>query len=228
MFKSSSMIGLVLLALSSASLGQQAPYQPSCADTLKMTPDAFSDTFTKRNGDASEVGQDEAAIYWANCQHKANGMRLAAFPKTQTRMGRLRDLENQLFTAETNLAYQQAGGGTLYTHGRARFQPSIESHMGAAIKLVTSRSGAATSSAIKGRYQKALATVSANIKRIKNPTKQDLEFTTRAEWNASVIEYERAWKGILAIANAPDAASLEIVEFVAGGLWINEIVNGNR
>jgi hypothetical protein len=46
-------------------------------------------------------------------------------------------------------------------------------------------------------------------------------------WDAAK-DYERAWNGILLIANAPDAASLEIVEFVARGLWMDQIVKSVR
>jgi hypothetical protein len=224
---SSLILALAGIALAGIALAQ-FNYQPSCTETLKLAPDKFMQVFTERNRDESEFAQDEAGIRWAQCKHKANLERLSGSSNARERLLKLRDLENQLFTAETNLAYRQAGGGTIYPHGRARFQPYIELHIEKLIGLVTTRAGATTSNDIKMRYSKALATMNANLKRIKNPTKQDLEFTSRPEWDAAVGQYESAWTGILEIANAPDAASLEIAEFVAHGLWMNTVVNGFR
>lgn len=209
-------------------LAQDWTYQPGCTETLKMTPEDFTSLFTERNNDTSEYAYDSAGTIWADCKHKTNLVLLKSFPKTAERVLKLRALENQVFSAETYLAYQQAGGGTMYPHSRNRFQPEIELHMERVIKLTTTRAGAATSSTIKSRYQKAIVTMNANLKRIKNPTRQDLEYTKRQDWDTEARRYEAAWNAILLIANAPDAASLEIVEFVARGLWMADVVKGNR
>jgi hypothetical protein len=214
--------------ISCVTLAQGWTYQPDCLATLKMTPEDFTSLFTERNNDTSEYAYDSAGTIWADCKHKANLVLLGNFPRTAERVSKLRTLENQLFSAETYLAYHQAGGGTMYPHGRARFQPEIELHIERVIKLTTTRAGAATSSEIKSRYQRAINTVKANLKRIKNPTRQDLEYTLRKDWDATARLYEAAWNAIVLIANAPDAASLEIVEFVARGLWMDQILKGSR
>jgi hypothetical protein len=109
----------------------------------------------------------------------------------------------------------------MYGHGFARAIPYLELHLTRLIALTTTRAGAATSPAIRSRQARAVARIEARLRRLKNPTKADLAYTDRASWTAAVRDYEAAYRGLMPIAGpGVNAASLEIYEFVAKGLFL--------
>ncbi len=226
---------LVVLALGAAFLGsslaQDTPYQPNCTVTLSMTADAFMDTYTTKNNDQSEVGFDNAANYWADCKDKQNQAKLAKFPALKTRLANLSKLQNEFFSLETELAYLAAGGGTMYPHGRARFQPSIEEHMEKLIGLLTTKAGAAKSAAITSRYDKAKAKLEARLKKVQSKSNAYTDGLTPAdvaarnkEWFNYAKQYALQYTNIRkSIGSGKDLASTTIMEFLAAGLWADEI-----
>jgi hypothetical protein len=214
------------LALAGLVFAQTEPeWKPACSVVLKYTPDNFLAEYGKRTDfGGSEAGQDQGASIWADCKNAQNLAKLKNFPKLKARLIELRKLEWAFILAESDLASQTSGGGTLYAHMPARFATSLELQLERLIKLTTTKAGAVTSSRIQARYKKASAALTTRFKRVNNPSKATLEYTTKKAWLETVKKYEKAFTGIKPImGNKVDAASLEIIEFLAQGLFADTI-----
>ena len=198
-------------------------WAPECKTVLRYDPTSFIQLFTQKNRDGSEVGQDNAAVYWANCKQQENQARLRSNSKLQKTLLTLRDLEKNLLIAETNLAYLRAGGGTMYGHGLARYMPSLENHIARLIALNMGKKPAAQpalANSLATRQQRAIATIAARLKRFQNPTPGDIEYTDRASWQEASERYGKAYQEIKALlGDRADATSVEVYEFLAKGLW---------
>ncbi len=202
-----------------------ADWKPACNLVLKFTPQDFPAEYAKHSdlGD-SEAGQDQAASVWADCKNAQNILSLKNFPKLKARLIQLRKLEWDFILAESDLASQTSGGGTMFAHMPARFATSIELHLEKLIKLTTTKAGAVTSSKIQTEYKKASAALATRFKRVNNPSKATLEYTNKKAWMETVKTYEKAFAGIKPIlGNKVDAASLEIIGFLAQGLFADTI-----
>lgn len=227
-------LGLALLsaALTVSSVMAQdiVSYEPPCREVLTRSPEAFSDLFVAKTNDGSEAGLDQAATYWANCKHDANLVRLKPFPALKARLTNLYLLEWKFIVAETELASLVSGGGTMYPHGAARFGPVVELHMAALIALTTSKAGALQSSSIEARYAQAKKTLEARLKRVQTPkpyvdglSKADVD-AKRKEWLGFVQNYSQAYQNIRkTIGSRVDATSVVVMEFLAKGLWAEEL-----
>ncbi len=217
---------VAVLALVGFVLAQeQADWNPACSLVLKYNPDGFLAEYGKRTDfGGSEAGQDQGAGVWADCKNAQNILSLKNFPKLKARLIHLRKLEWDFILAESDLASQTSGGGTMYAHTPARFATSIELHLEKLIKLTTTKAGAVTSSGIQAKYKKASFALVARFKRVNNPSKATLEYTTKTAWLETVKKYQTAFMGIKSIlGNKVDAASLEIIEFLAQGLFADTI-----
>ncbi|MFN3265848.1 MAG: hypothetical protein ACK41E_03315 [Deinococcales bacterium] len=225
------LIGLAVCVLFASTRAQEA-YQPNCAETLKIKPWDFIESYAAKNNDQSEAGYDNAAIYWADCKAKENDKRLAKFPTLKKKLDNLYRNHNKFFNAETGLAYVAAGGGTVYPHGRARFQPSLEIHFGKLIDLLTTKAGATKSAAISARYSKAKGALERRTRRVQTTPKPYTEGYTKAEVtakNREWLKYAKTYATQYAnirknIGAGIDLASTTILEFLAAGLWASEIV----
>jgi hypothetical protein len=221
---------VAVLALCALGLAQDRAYNPACAEVLRFTPDAFTDRFTERNKDGSEAALDEAGITWANCKYDANLARLKNYPALRARLVQLYKLQGEFFRQETELAYASAGGGTMYPHGLARFQPSLQQHLERLVNLTTTRAGAAQSVSISARYAKAKRALEARINWVQTPrpftdyqTAADVAARKR-EWLENAKIYRATYQSILKlIGPRVDATSTEILEFLARGLWTEEL-----
>jgi hypothetical protein len=204
---------------------EQAEWKPACNVVLKYTPDDFLTEYGKRTDfGGSEAGQDQGASVWADCKNAQSILSLKNFPKLKARLIALRKLEWDFILAESDLASQTSGGGTMFAHMPARFATSIELHLERLIKLTTTKAGAVTSSKIQVEYRKASAALTARFKRVNNPSKATLEYTTKTAWMDTVKTYEKAFAGIKPImGNKADTASLEIIGFLAQGLFADTI-----
>jgi hypothetical protein len=213
------------------SLAQNEVYQPSCSLTLKIQPDTFIETYTVKNNDQSEVGYDQAAIYWANCKQKENEARVAKLPALKTKLANLYRSNNEFFNAETELAYLAGGGGTMFPHGRARFQPSIENHFSGLIGLLTSKSGASKSAAITARYNIAKQKLEKRLNQARTNPKPFTEGYTASEilskktqWLEYAKNYALQYSNIRKnIGAGVDLSSTIVLEFLATGLWAEEL-----
>ncbi len=209
----------------------QDKYQPNCGITLKMQPDAFMENYTVKNNDQSEAGYDQAAMYWAACKQKENDARVAKLPALKAKLSNLYKNYNEFFNAETELAYSAAGGGTMYPHGRARFQPSIEEHFSKLIGLLTSKSGAVKSAAISTRYNQAKQKLEKRLNQARTNPKPFTEGYSAAEiaskktqWLENAKNYALQYSNIRKnIGAGVDLSSTTILEFLATGLWTEEI-----
>ncbi len=226
------LLAIVLIALLGvSSLAQETPFQPSCSLTLQSNPSDFMEEFTTKNNDGSEAGQDNAALYWADCMAKRNAARLVNFPTLKAKIMNLYRSQNQFFDFETELAYAAAGGGTMFPHGRARFQPTIEEHMVKMIDLLTTKAGAAKSTAITARYNKAKFMLEARMKRVQATSKAFTEGYSSAEitqknkaWFDTAKQYALQFSNIRKnLGSSVDLASTTILEFLARGLWADEL-----
>jgi hypothetical protein len=225
-------LALLSAALTVSSAGAQdiVSYEPPCREALKRSPDAFSDLFVEKTNDGSEAGLDQAATYWANCKHDANLVRLKAFPALKARLTNLYLLEWKFIVAETELASLVSGGGTMYPHGAARFGPTVELHMEKLIALTTSKAGALQSPSITARYANAKKKLEARLKRVQTPKpyvdgygKADAD-AKRREWLGFANNYNQAYLNIFkTIGSRVDATSVVVMEFLANGLWAEEL-----
>ena len=209
------------------SLAQSDVYQPNCSTTLTMQPDGFIETYTVKNNDQSEAGYDQAANYWANCKAKENDARVAKLPTLKAKLLNLYRNHNEFFNAETELAYLASGGGTMFPHGRARFQPSIEIHFSKLIGLLTSKTGATKSAAITLRYNQAKQKIEKRLNQALSTPKPFTEGYTAAEvtntknqWLEYAKNYTLQYNNIRKNLGAGvDLSSTTILEFLATGLW---------
>jgi hypothetical protein len=223
-------VALVLL-LGVLGLAQDTPFQPSCSETLQSNPQDFMDLYTTKNNNDSEAGQDSAALYWADCMAKRNEAQLANSGQLKARLMNLSRNYNTFFNLETELAYLAAGGGTMYPHGRARFQPSIEEHMALLIRLTASKEGATTNAAIVARYNKALVTLEVRLKKVQSKPNPYIDGYTTAEaaakkkeWLGYAKQYALQFVNIRKNLGAKkDLVSTTILEFLARGLWTDEL-----
>jgi hypothetical protein len=219
----------LVLALVASGLAQT--YQPSCTDTLKQKPWDFIESYAAKNQDESEAGYDSAAIYWANCKNAQNEARLAKLPSLKPKLNNLYRNTNEFFSLETELAYMVGGGGTMYPHGRARFQPEIEIQIGVLIDLLSSNAGASKSAAISARYNKAKIKLEARLKKVQttpNPYTDGYTKTEAADkkrqWLETAKNYAAQYAAIRKnIGSNVDLASTMILEFLAAGLWGDEL-----
>ena len=213
------------------SLAQNEVYQPNCSITLKMQPDAFIESYTVKNNDQSEAGYDQAANYWANCKYEENNARVAKLPTLKAKLSNLYKSYNEFFNYETELAYAAAGGGTMFPHGRARFQPSIEIHFSKLIDLLTSKTGATKSAAITTRYNQAKQKLEKRLNEVQRTPKPFTEGYTAAEvtskknqWLEYAKNYALQYSNIRKnIGAGVDQTSTTILEFLATGLWTEEL-----
>lgn len=220
----------ICAALFVVGLAQQS-YQPSCAITLKTDPDKFMESYAEKNNNQSEAGYDEAAMYWGDCKFKENQSRLAKFPSLRSKLQNMYRNYNDFFSAETELAYAAAGGGTMFPHGRARFQPSLEIHFGKLIDLLSSKAGAAKNAAITARYNKAKATLETRLKKVQtkpNPFTDGYSKTEIAEKNRQWLEVAKNYATLYAnirknLGSSIDLTSTTMLEFLATGLWAGEL-----
>jgi hypothetical protein len=222
-------ITVILIGLGLAQ--ETLPYQPNCKVTLSTQPDAFMETYSQKNNNQSEAGYDQAALYWADCKAAENNARVAKFPSLQAKLKNLYNNYNQFFSFETELAYEAAGGGTMYPHGRARFQPSIELHFSKLIGLLTSKSGATKSAAISARYNQAKQKLEKRLNQVRTKPNPFIEGYTAAEvkskrafWLETAKNYALQYSNIRKnIGTGIDLASTTILEFLANGLWTEEL-----
>lgn len=218
------------LIVSSAAAQDLRVYEPSCKLVLRSSPQAFSDLYIKQTNNSSEAGLDDAALYWADCKGAANLAQLSQSPALRARLLNLYRLEDRFFSAETIIAYLAAGGGTMYPHGYARFQPARQLHFQKLIALTLVRAGAAQSGAISVRYSAAKSKLEARLKRVQIP-KPFVETFTKAEadakrrdWLAEAKKYSVAYRDIRkTIGSRVDATSVLVLEFLATGVWAEEL-----
>lgn len=229
-FMKTKLLIFALLLASVVGLAQDTPYQPSCTQTLKLAPNAFVDTYTTKNSNASEAGTDEAALYWADCKSKQNEARLAKTPKLKAKIMAYYKSYTQFFSDESDLAYLAAGGGTMFPHGRARFQTVIEERISDLITLLSSKAGASKSASISARYNKAKAKLEARIKKVQIPV-PFTEGSSKTEiadkqkyWLETARSYAKQYGDIRRNMGAGiDLASTSILEFLAAGIWAEEL-----
>jgi hypothetical protein len=222
----------VWLFLALVTLGMaQTTYQPSCADTLKQKPQDFIESYAAKNQDESEAGYDQAAMYWANCKYEQNEARLAKLPSLKPKLNNLYRNYNEFFSLETELAYSAAGGGTMFPHGRARFQPEIEIHLGQLMDLLSSKAGASQSAAITARYNKAKSKLEARLKKVQTTPNPYVDGYSPAEaaakkrqWLETAKNYAAQYAAIRKnIGAGINLSSTAILEFLAAGLWGDEL-----
>jgi hypothetical protein len=221
---------VAVVVLGGVVVAQDRVYNPPCAEVLKYSPNAFTDRYTARNNDGTEIALDDAAITWANCKYDANLARLKNYPALRSRLVQLYKLEREFFSLETDLATLVAGWGTLYPHGFARFQMDLQVHLERMIALTTTRAGAAQNAGISARYAKAKRTVEARIAYVQTPrmytdgrSSSDVA-AAKAGWVDQAKRYRAQYQSILKLIGARvDATSTEVLEFLAKGLWVDEL-----
>lgn len=219
-------LGLLMLVLLSA---QAQSYKPTCGETLALSPDAFVQLFVVLNNDPSEVGYNLATQYWGNCKRQDNLKRLERHPTLKTRLEQLRRLYLELRTAETQIALEYYGGGTLYSHTLSRIGPDLEIHLADLIGLTTRSLGATQASGFTQSYDYAASQVEGYIQALRAFTDPQIQQTTRSKWNAVMAKYETTFRSILRLIGArKDATSATILGFVNRPLWIEEILQENQ
>ena len=110
------------------------------------------------------------------------------------------------------------------------FGPTVELHLQKLIALTTSKAGAAQSPTINARYATAKQSLEARLRRVQTPkpfvdtySKAEAD-AKRKDWLESAKDYNQAYLNILkTIGSRVDATSVVILEFLAKGLWAEEL-----
>jgi hypothetical protein len=199
----------------------------SCSDALRRTPQAWSEFYTVEHSDTSELAQDQAAAIWADCKSRSNQALLKSRPKSKARLNKLSALEFQFMSDEATLGSLKAGGGTIYTHGLARFQTDLALHLETMIVLTGSKAGAKQSVSISERYRIAKKIIEARIAKLKTPAPAILEGSSLSaiadrnkQWATAANHYKLSYNLILKLIGTGinEANTLEL-EFLAKGIF---------
>jgi hypothetical protein len=220
-------IGLFVASLASGFLSQTQAFSLLCDNVLKLTPQAWSELFTRKSNDTSELAQDQAASIWTDCKSGSNQALLKSRPKSKARLNALSALEFQFMSDESTLASLKAGGGTLYTHGLARFRPDLALHLETMILITASKAGAKQNASISERYKNAKMTIEGRIAKMKTPTPSipegsspDASADLKKQWTTAADDYKLRYGSILKlIGNRINEASTLELEFLAKGIF---------
>jgi hypothetical protein len=199
---------------------------PSCAQTLKQSPEAFLKRYPSTNTEKTA-----AARHWEDCKGKQNAQRLRGYPKLAVRLERLGKLENDFVTAQFVLAPQKNGGDN---NSFFHVGPNIQLHLEILIRLTISKAEAVTNTAIRTRYARAKLEVESRIARvIANPPKhrssgRESDGLMNLLWlriaKEKALEYQKAYREILDLIGAQqNAANLEVLEFLNTSLFAKEL-----
>jgi hypothetical protein len=220
-------IGLFVASIALGFSSQTQAFSLPCDKVLKLTPQAWSDLFTKESNDTSELAQDQAASIWADCKSGSNQALLKSRPKSKVRLNALSAFEFQFMVDESTLASLKAGGGTLYTHGLARFRTDLALHLETMIVITGSKDGAKQNASISERYRIAKKTIEARIATVKTPAPAVLEGSSpevtadrNKQWTTAANRYKLTYNSILKlIGNRINEANTLELEFLAKGIF---------
>jgi hypothetical protein len=199
----------------------------SCSDALRRTPQAWIEFYTVKNFDTSELAQDQAAKTWADCKSRSNQALLKSRPKSKARLNKLSALEFQFMADEATLGSLKAGGGTIYTHGFARFQTDLALHLETMIVLTGSKAGAKQSASISKRYKSAKMKIEVRLKKVKTLTPSIPDGSSasviadrKKQWTTTAKHYKQTYGSILKLIGTRinEANTLEL-EFLAKGIF---------
>jgi hypothetical protein len=199
----------------------------SCSDALRRTPQAWSEFYTVEHSDTSELAQDQAAAIWADCKSRSNQALLKSRPKSKARLNKLSALEFQFMSDEATLGSLKAGGGTIYTHGLARFQTDLALHLETMIVVTGSKAGAKQSASINERYRIAKMKIEARMKKVKTLTPSMPDGSSagviadrKKQWTTAAKHYKLTYASILKLIGTRinEANTLEL-EFLAKGIF---------
>jgi hypothetical protein len=199
----------------------------SCSDALRRTPQAWIEFYTVKNFDTSELAQDQAAKTWADCKSRSNQALLKSRPKSKARLNKLSALEFQFMTDEATLGSLKAGGGTIYTHGLARFRTDLALHLETMIVVTGSKAGAKQSASIGKRYKSAKMKIEARLEKVKmlTPSIPDGSSASviadrKKQWTTTAKHYKLSYDSILKLIGTRinEANTLEL-EFLAKGIF---------
>jgi hypothetical protein len=225
---------VIVLFVANIALGSSSQAQAfslPCNKVLKMTPQVWSDLMTKENNDASELVQDQAAKTWADCKSRSNQALLKSRPKSKARLNKLSALEFQFMADEATLGSLKAGGGTIYTHGLARFQTDLALHLETMIVVTGSKAGAKQSASINERYKSAKMKIEARMKKVKTPLPAipydafpGVVEGLRKQWRTAANHYKQTYGSILKLIGTGinEASTLEL-EFLAKGIFTENL-----
>jgi hypothetical protein len=224
-------IGLFVASLALGFSSQTQAFSLPCNKVLKMTPQAWSDLLTKETNDTSELAQDQAAKTWADCKSVSNQALLKSRPKSKARLNKLSALEFQFMADEATLGSLKAGGGTIYTHGLARFRTDLALHLETMIVVTGSKAGAKQSASISQRYKSAKMKIEARLKKVKmlTPSIPDGSSASviadrKKQWTTAAKHYKNTYNSILKLIGTGinQASTLEL-EFLAKGIFTENL-----
>jgi hypothetical protein len=209
---------------------------PKCSDILKLEPKEFVLMYVQKNIYRSDIRPESEIIsIWTNCQRAANDTKLKNNPKLKVRMTSLKTFETTFFDAQFTFGlidggYSSATGqaGSVIQEKQDFFEPYLERHLGVVIGLALSKSGAVSSSSIRARHAKAVASLEADIKQkslgatkninaetIKN-LPPDLSNNYVQNWENAALQTRGAYSDIYKLVGQPvDVTSTTILEFLA-------------
>jgi hypothetical protein len=224
-------IGLFVASIALGFSSQTQAFSLPCNKVLKMTPQAWSDLLTKETNDTSELAQDQAAKTWADCKSVSNQALLKSRPKSKARLNKLSALEFQFMADEATLGSLKAGGGTIYTHGLARFQTDLALHFETMILVTGSNAGAKQNASISDRYKSAKMKIEARLTKIKTPLPAKIKVSSpstiidrKKQWTTTANHYKQTYGSILKLigTRVNEANTLEL-EFLAKGIFTENL-----
>jgi hypothetical protein len=223
-------IHLVVLASVTLLFGTLAQKQdfPSCAQTLKQSPEAFLKAYPSNDSE-----QAAAALHWATCKGKQNAQRLRGYPKLAVRIKQLGELEDEFVSAQDSLVTSKMARNK-YNYFLS--VATLKQHLGTLIQLTTSKTGTVTNTSIRSRYAKAKLEIESRIARVitnpqpyrspgPNPDRATgIRDVTLRFWKNDALKYQKAYRKILTLIGLQqNAANLEVLEFLNTSQFAKEL-----
>jgi hypothetical protein len=220
----------ILAFTSSLCVGMTAQNQvfPSCAQTLKQSPEAFLKSYPR-----DDSAQTPAGLHWATCKDKQNAQLLRGYPKLAVRLEQLSRLESDFVDAQYALANSKASG---ILNNYFLMWAISKQHLGALIQLTISKTETVTNALIRSRYAKAKLEIESRIARVitnpqpyRNPrpnldAPNGMRDLAMLSWKYEALRYQKAYRKILTlIGSQQNAANLEVLEFLNTSLSAKEL-----
>jgi hypothetical protein len=109
---------LLLLACAPCALAQndeEPEFKMPCQEVLKLGLNKFADVYGEKTKDLSTYGMKQALAYYVDCKRPANDRQARRLPEARRQqVDAVRDQLSKLGNAVWDIAYVEAGGGTMY------------------------------------------------------------------------------------------------------------------
>lgn len=182
---------LLLLVLGCFAWGQDTfdTHGKTEAEILKMGMQEWSDFFTSKEGASTASMTEAAGIYGQVAKKRTDKLLETCDAKTKDRTLKLRRLLGSFANSSVDIAYAEAGGGTMYNTMWASVEGVVEDELYALV----SKSGSKAKAMVVSMITKELAKL-----------RRQLEEMHRDEKNEELFKYKDARKALAALRTSFD------------------------